>query len=62
MERAEFQKLLEEHGAKVTGSVSSKTTHLLVGAEAGKSKLTKATNLGITLVSETELRARLGYE
>jgi DNA ligase (NAD+) len=60
MERVDFQKILEDHGARVTGSVSAKTTHLLVGAEAGKSKLTKATNLGITLVSEAELHARLG--
>src|SRR5205823_9726532 len=40
--RDEAAALLEERGAKVANSVSSKTTGLIVGEEPGKSKLTKA--------------------
>jgi DNA ligase (NAD+) len=46
-------------GATVTDSVSKKTTLLLVGAEAG-SKLRKAQELGVTIISEDEFRRRLG--
>ncbi len=39
-----FKNLIEQHGGKVTGSVSSKTSYLLVGENAG-SKLEKAEKL-----------------
>ena len=46
---------LEARGAKVTNSVSKKTTGLVVGEEPGASKLSKAQQTGVPLVTEAEL-------
>ncbi|WP_290032959.1 NAD-dependent DNA ligase LigA [Ligilactobacillus cholophilus] len=51
LKRADAKKWLEAHGAKVTGSVSSKTNLLIAGHDAG-SKLTKAENLKIKIINE----------
>jgi DNA ligase (NAD+) len=51
---------LEAAGAKVTNSVSSKTTALIVGEEPGASKLTKAQREGIQLLAEEEFERLLG--
>lgn len=62
MGRSEAGKLLEKHGAKVTGSVSKKTTLVVAGEDSG-SKLTKANELGIRVINEeefTELLRDLG--
>ena len=53
--RDEAAAALEELGAKVGNSVSSKTTGLVVGEEPGKSKLTKAEAAGVPLLTETDL-------
>jgi DNA ligase (NAD+) len=53
--RDEAASALEELGAKVTNSVSSKTTGLVVGEEPGASKLTKAQRSGVPLITETDL-------
>jgi DNA ligase (NAD+) len=58
--REEAAAALEELGAKVTNSVSSKTTGLIVGEEPGKSKLAKAEKLGVPLLGEAELLQLLG--
>jgi DNA ligase (NAD+) len=50
---------LEQLGAKVTNSVSKKTTGLVVGEEPGNSKLTKAQREGVPLLDEAELRKLL---
>jgi DNA ligase (NAD+) len=51
---------LEAAGAKVTNSVSAKTTALVVGEEAGASKLSKAQRLGVDLIDEKALAKLLG--
>ena len=53
--RDEAQAELEARGAKVTGSVSKKTTGLIVGEEPGASKLTKAQTSGVPLLDEAAL-------
>jgi DNA ligase (NAD+) len=58
--RAEAQAALEELGAKVSDSVSSKTTGVVVGEEPGKSKLTKAEKAGVPLLTEADLVRLLG--
>jgi DNA ligase (NAD+) len=51
---------IEALGGKVSDSVSSKTTGVIVGEEPGKSKLTKAEKAGVPLLTEADLRALLG--
>ena len=53
--RGEIKKLLEKHGAKVTGSVSKKTDFVVYGDEAG-SKYDKAIDLGVKTLSEEQMR------
>ena len=55
MSREEAAAALERLGAKVTGSVSKKTTGVVVGTDAG-SKLDKAKQLGVPLLTEEELK------
>lgn len=55
MKREDAKDLIEQNGGKVAGSVSKKTDYLLAGDNAG-SKLTKAQQLGITVISEDELK------
>jgi len=60
MRREEAEAALEALGAKVSDSVSSKTTGLVVGEEPGKSKLTKAEKAGVPLLTEAELLKLIG--
>jgi len=55
MTREEAKAALEAKGAKVSDSVSSKTTGVIVGEEPGASKLTKAQRAGVPLLSEADL-------
>ena len=53
MDRKTASELIEKHGGKASGSVSKKTTYVLAGEEAG-SKLVKAQDLGIPVITEEE--------
>jgi|KBSMisStaDraftv2_1062788.scaffolds.fasta_scaffold00044_8 DNA ligase (NAD+) len=57
--RDEAKKMIEDAGGKVTGSVSKKTDYVVAGTEAG-SKLDKAKELGITVISEEEMKSLIG--
>ena len=56
--RKEASDLIEQFGGKTSSSVSKKTSYVLAGEEAG-SKLEKAQNLGITIISEEEFNAMI---
>ena len=51
--RDEASAIIESYGGKASSSVSKKTSYVLAGENAG-SKLTKAENLGIKIISEAE--------
>jgi DNA ligase (NAD+) len=61
MPRIQAKNLLESLGAKVTGSVSAKTSTLLAGEAAG-SKLTRAQKLGVKVISESDFVEYLGTQ
>jgi DNA ligase (NAD+) len=56
--RGKIKEMLEGLGAKVSGSVSKKTDYLIYGEKAG-SKLTKAQKLGVSTLTEEEMRKLL---
>jgi DNA ligase (NAD+) len=58
--RDEAKAALEAKGAKVSDSVSGKTTGLVVGEEPGASKLKKAEKAGVPILTEDDLVALLG--
>ena len=52
LSRNELKKSIEDHGGKVTGSISKKTTYVIAGDNMGPSKKVKAESLGIPIISE----------
>lgn len=58
MKRSEAKEQILRYGGKVSGSVSKKTTYVVAGEAAG-SKLDKANELGIPVLSEEEFRQKL---
>jgi len=59
MGRSQMEELIRKHGGKVSGSVSKKTDYVIAGENAG-SKLTKAQQLGIKILSEEEFFNMIG--
>jgi len=59
--RDELKHLIDINGGKNTGSVSAKTDFLVAGEGMGPSKLKKATDLGVTILSEEEFKNLIGY-
>lgn len=57
--REQASALIEQNGGRVSGSVSKKTDFVLAGEEAG-SKLAKARELGVAVITEAEFRNMLG--
>ncbi len=58
--RDELKALIENHGGKVGSSISSKTSYVVAGENMGPSKLEKATQLGIPILSEKEFEQMIG--
>lgn len=58
MTRSEASKIIEQNGGKTSSSVSKNTDYVLAGEDAG-SKLAKAQQLGITIISEDEFKNML---
>ena len=59
--RKEATELIEKYGGKASGSVSKKTDYVLAGENAG-SKLTKAAELGVPVITEEQLYQMLNIE
>jgi DNA ligase (NAD+) len=59
MQREEIEKLIVELGGKASGSVSKKTSFVVAGEKAG-SKLDKAKELGVEVITEDEFLKRVG--
>jgi DNA ligase (NAD+) len=61
LERRQAEALIEKHGGKTSGSVSARTSFVLLGTEPG-SKYEKAKELGIPCISEDEFLRMIGGE
>lgn len=57
--RDEYKELIEKHGGKNVGSISSKTSFILAGKNMGPAKWEKAMKLGIKIVNEDEFLERI---
>jgi DNA ligase (NAD+) len=52
--RDELKNMIEQNGGKNVGSISKKTSYLVAGSNMGPSKLEKATQLGVPIISEDD--------
>jgi len=59
--REEAGEIVQQHGGKVSGSVSKKTDYVVVGADPG-SKYDKAKELGVTILNEAEFEKLVGLK
>jgi DNA ligase (NAD+) len=58
LQRDDVKDLIQNHGGKMSDSISAKTNYLVAGEKAG-SKLAKAEKLGVKIISEAELLAMI---
>jgi DNA ligase (NAD+) len=58
LKRDDAKDLIQQHGGKMSDSISAKTDYLVAGEKAG-SKLAKAEKLGVKIISEAELMAMI---
>ncbi|WP_100489256.1 NAD-dependent DNA ligase LigA [Sporolactobacillus pectinivorans] len=61
LKRSEAAELIQSHGGQVSSSVSKKTSYVLAGEDAG-SKLTKAQQLGVAIITEKEFQEMLNEQ
>ncbi len=59
--REEAGEIVQQHGGKVSGSVSKKTDYVVVGTDPG-SKYDKAKELGVTILTEADFEKLLGLK
>jgi DNA ligase (NAD+) len=57
--REQLQTLIQQHGGKITGSISKKLSYLVAGDNMGPAKREKATTMNVPIISESELLALL---
>ncbi len=60
MSREEATRLIEQHGGRVTGSVSHRTDYLVVGEAPGGTKYRRAQQLGVPMIDEAQLLKMIG--
>lgn len=60
--REEYRAIVEQYGGKMLSSISSKTDYVLAGEKMGPSKFAKATDLGITILTEEDFLHLIGEE
>jgi DNA ligase (NAD+) len=60
LSRNELKKAIEDNGGKVSASISKKTTFIVAGDNMGPSKLAKAQDLGIAIISEQVFMDMIG--
>ena len=60
MSRNELKKAIEDNGGKVSSSISKKTNFIVAGDNMGPSKLTKAQDLGVSIISEQDFIDKIG--
>jgi len=58
--RESIKETIERLGGKVSGSISSKTSHVVAGADMGPAKRTKAEQLGVPIMDEEEFMRMIG--
>jgi DNA ligase (NAD+) len=59
--REEAGEIVQQHGGKLSGSVSKKTDYVVVGADPG-SKYDRAKELGVTILTESEFEKLIGLK